>query len=72
MTFDNLTKFTFRAGFSPSRYDDLNSFGNGIYRIEQDYFSGVFGKQILPNQLVLRLVPDIPEKISEEILRYCA
>ena len=40
MTFDNLSKFTFRAGFSPSVYDDLNSFGNGIYRIEQDYFSG--------------------------------
>ena len=41
MTFDNLSKFTFRAGFSPSRYDDLNSFGNGTYSIEQDYFSGV-------------------------------
>ena len=41
MTLDNLSKFTFRAGFSPSRYDDLNSFGNGTFRIEQDYFSGV-------------------------------
>ena len=41
MTFDNLSKFTFRAGFSPAFYDDLNSFGNGTYRIKSDYFSGV-------------------------------
>ena len=41
MTFHKLSKFTFRAGFSPALYDDLNSFGNGTYRIKPDYFSGV-------------------------------
>ena len=31
----NLTRVTTRASFFPSYYDDLNSFGNGSYRIEQ-------------------------------------
>ncbi len=34
-TFRNLTRITLRAGFQPESYDDLNSFGNGTFRIEQ-------------------------------------
>ena len=34
-TFENLTRLTLRAGFFPKSYDDLNSFGNGSYRIEE-------------------------------------
>lgn len=34
-TFDDLSKITLKATFIPSSYDDLNSFGNGSYRIEQ-------------------------------------
>ncbi|MDP6375696.1 MAG: DUF5916 domain-containing protein [Pseudomonadales bacterium] len=34
-TFDNLTEFIFRGSFFPGAYDDLNSFGNGTYRIEE-------------------------------------
>jgi Domain of unknown function (DUF5916) len=33
--FDNLAKVTVRAGYQPESYDDLNSFGNGTYRIDQ-------------------------------------
>jgi hypothetical protein len=32
---NNLTQFTVRLNFFPESYDDLNSFGNGIYRIEE-------------------------------------
>jgi hypothetical protein len=32
---NNLTKFTVRLNFFPESYDDLNSFGNGTYRIEE-------------------------------------
>jgi len=32
---NNLTKFTARLNFHPKSYDDLNSFGNGIYRVEE-------------------------------------
>jgi hypothetical protein len=35
VTFDNLTRFTARASFLPGQYDDLNSFGNGTYRVEE-------------------------------------
>ncbi|MCZ6504308.1 MAG: DUF5916 domain-containing protein [Gammaproteobacteria bacterium] len=34
-TFKNLTRLTMRLGFLPKSYDDLNSFGNGAYRIEE-------------------------------------
>ncbi|MEQ8860553.1 MAG: DUF5916 domain-containing protein [Pseudomonadales bacterium] len=34
-TFDNLSTVTARLHFLPEQYDDLNSFGNGTYRIEQ-------------------------------------
>jgi len=34
-TFRNLTRLTLRANFFPKSYDDLNSFGNGSYRIEE-------------------------------------
>ena len=32
--FKNLSRLVARAGYFPSYYDDLNSFGNGTYRIE--------------------------------------
>mgnify|MGYP001224222551 CR=1 FL=1 len=41
MTFNNLSRLTLRASFFPEYYDDLNSFGNGTYRIEQQWFSGM-------------------------------
>jgi len=34
-TFDNLSKITLKASFYPGSYDDLNSYGNGSYRIEE-------------------------------------
>ena len=34
-TFKNLTRLTMRLGFFPESYDDLNSFGNGAYRLEE-------------------------------------
>ena len=40
MTFENLTKLTFRASFNPEYYDDLNSFGNGAYRLARRHFGG--------------------------------
>ena len=40
MTFDNLSSLTLRASFQPERYDDLNSFGNGTYRVEEEAFFG--------------------------------
>ena len=36
-TFDNLTSLTGRLHFFPEQYDDLNSFGNGSYRIEERF-----------------------------------
>jgi len=39
--FDSLNQFTIRAGFLPESYDDLNSFGNGTYRIEEQSFFGL-------------------------------
>lgn len=41
MTFDNLSQLTLRASFQPERYDDLNSFGNGAYRLEEKRFAGL-------------------------------
>ncbi|MEM9624410.1 MAG: DUF5916 domain-containing protein, partial [Pseudomonadota bacterium] len=38
---NNLSQLILRAGYSPSFYDDLNSFGNGTYRIEERYNSEV-------------------------------
>jgi len=35
VVFDNLSRFTGRLLFSPGMYDDLNSFGNGTYRVEE-------------------------------------
>ncbi len=35
VTFNNLSRLSIRAGFLPKSYDDLNSFGNGSYRIEE-------------------------------------
>ena len=32
-TFHNFSRLTLRTGFFPKSYDDLNSFGNGTYRI---------------------------------------
>ncbi|MBT5153491.1 MAG: hypothetical protein HOM44_05345, partial [Gammaproteobacteria bacterium] len=40
MTFENLSKLTFRASFNPEYYDDLNSFGNGAYRLARRHFGG--------------------------------
>ncbi len=34
-TFNNLTEITLRASYLPESYDDLNSFDNGTYRIEE-------------------------------------
>ncbi|MFT7128371.1 MAG: hypothetical protein ACI89U_000477 [Gammaproteobacteria bacterium] len=34
MTFNNLSKITTRASFYAGSYDDLNSYGNGSYRID--------------------------------------
>ncbi|MEL0048814.1 MAG: DUF5916 domain-containing protein [Gammaproteobacteria bacterium] len=34
-TFKNLTTLTGRVNFGPGRYDDLNGFGNGIFRTEE-------------------------------------
>ncbi|MFP6806504.1 MAG: DUF5916 domain-containing protein [Pseudomonadales bacterium] len=36
-TFENLTRLTLRAGYFPKYYDDLNSFGNGTYRLERRF-----------------------------------
>ncbi|MBV1878451.1 MAG: hypothetical protein KUG79_12470 [Pseudomonadales bacterium] len=36
-TFNNLKKLTLKAAFIPAVYDDLNSFGNGIFRIEKQH-----------------------------------
>ena len=41
MTFENLSKLTFRASFNPEYYDDLNSFGNGAYRLARRHFGGL-------------------------------
>ncbi|MFT7220543.1 MAG: hypothetical protein ACI8Z1_002160 [Candidatus Azotimanducaceae bacterium] len=41
MTFDNLSRLTLRLNFLPEQYDDLNSFDNGTYRIEERH-SGTF------------------------------
>lgn len=35
LTFRNLSSFTSRLHFFPKQYDDLNSFGNGTYRVEE-------------------------------------
>lgn len=35
LTLDNLSKVFVNASFFPKSYDDLNSFGNGTYRIEE-------------------------------------
>jgi len=40
MTFENLSRLTFRASYSPEYYDDLNSFGNGAYRLARRHFGG--------------------------------
>ncbi|MDA1075372.1 MAG: DUF5916 domain-containing protein, partial [Proteobacteria bacterium] len=40
-TFDNLTQLTVRATWRPTAYDDLNSFGNGAYRIDPKASAGV-------------------------------
>lgn len=34
LTFDNLSRVTARTSYFPQSYDDLNSFGNGTYRID--------------------------------------
>ena len=44
MDFNNLSRLTLRAGFLPEQYDDLNSFGNGIYRKEESASAGFFWK----------------------------
>lgn len=41
-TFNNLSKLTTRLNLNPKRYDDLNSFGNGAYRVDQGVFTGFF------------------------------
>lgn len=51
-TFDNLTSLTVRATFRPGSFDDLNSFGNGLYRIEQGR-SGSFQFQSDPTKRFL-------------------
>jgi hypothetical protein len=40
-TFDNLTQVVLRANWFPKRYDDLNSFGNGIYRVDPKVSTGI-------------------------------
>jgi hypothetical protein len=35
LTFHNLSSVTARLNFLPRQYDDLNSFGNGSYRVEE-------------------------------------
>lgn len=40
MTFDSLNRLTLRASYQPEYYDDLNSFGNGSFRIEERLFGG--------------------------------
>lgn len=41
VTLDNLNEISFVSNFFPSRYDDLNSFGNGAYRIDDRLHLGV-------------------------------
>lgn len=41
MTLNNLSTLTARFSFFPEHYDDLNSFGNGTYRIEERMFGGI-------------------------------
>ena len=41
ITLHNFDQFTVRASFFPKSYDDLNSFGNGTYRIEDKAFLGL-------------------------------
>lgn len=40
-TFDNLTSITGRISHFAPAYDDLNSFGNGVYRIEEKTAAGL-------------------------------
>lgn len=35
LTFNNLSRVLLRASYLPPQYDDLNSFGNGTYRVEE-------------------------------------
>ena len=41
ITFNNLDQFMVLASFFPEKYDDLNSFGNGAYRTEEQTFLGL-------------------------------
>ncbi len=41
-TFNNLSTVTARLHFLPEQYDDLNSFGNGTYRVEERAEAFVF------------------------------
>ena len=34
-TFDNLTRLSVRGGWNAERFEDRDSFGNGLYRVEQ-------------------------------------
>ena len=36
-TFDDLTSLTLRGGWNAGAFDDLNSFGNGVYRIDDKF-----------------------------------
>ncbi len=42
LIFDDLSKVFVHANFFPKSYDDLNSFGNGTYRIEEHFEFDVF------------------------------
>ena len=42
ITFFDLSSLVLRASFFPKSYDDLNSFGNGVYRIDDWVFTDVF------------------------------
>lgn len=41
ITFHNFDQLTLHTSFSPKSYDDLNSFGNGTYRIEEEASVGL-------------------------------
>ncbi|MGI1679038.1 MAG: DUF5916 domain-containing protein [Cellvibrionaceae bacterium] len=41
VTLDNLSQLSFVSNFFPARYDDLNSFGNGAYRIDDRLHIGM-------------------------------
>lgn len=55
LTFNNLSAVTARVHFFPEQYDDLNSFGNGTYRVEERAEAFVFWDSDSTRELAFKL-----------------